>query len=82
MESSSQIMEESDRYYRGWAIERDKRFGTFSVRKVGKGGVPAILHGVFQSDKLLRSRIDLFEDEKARQQEGRSKWRENARESK
>lgn len=63
VESNSQIMEDEN-VYRGYMILRDKSFGTYSVRKVGKGPLPKSLIGAFQNTKLIKANIDSFLDSK------------------
>lgn len=54
----------SQTVHKGYKILRDKMFGTFYVVKVGKGPIPNILSGSFQSWKMVVDLIDRFVDSK------------------
>lgn len=50
--------------HRGYKICRDKTFGTFYVVKVGKGPIPKVLYGSFQSQKMVIDIINRYLDDK------------------
>lgn len=49
-----------DQIYKGYKIERNRQFGTFEVRAIGKGALPKILNGSFTKDSIVKNLIDSY----------------------